>query len=207
MHLMMDSIGAQEDLNFTRWPIAGFFVGIGFFTFFFLQKVLAPALGLGHTHNARVITVRHNSELVVVRKCTVSCFRSRYVLASRWLQSSLLDVARGLRPLASDCSLYEQPADGIIHWQTQARCCLQATIYDRHRRITATADHPLSSPRWLLPMLHRRWPLLVQTDGDAETGFGVGSKQDGSSAKACCQEGPAVCACGTPALVSCFSAP
>ena len=61
MHLLMDSVSAQEEVNFDRWPIAGFFVGIGFFTFFFLQKVLAPSLGLGHTHNTHVITVRRSA--------------------------------------------------------------------------------------------------------------------------------------------------
>ena len=55
---MLDSVAAQDEVGFDRWPIAGFFVGLGFFTFFFLQKVLAPMLGLGHTHNAAVIRVR-----------------------------------------------------------------------------------------------------------------------------------------------------
>ena len=55
---MLDSVSAQNDIGFDRWPIAGFFVGLGFFTFFFLQKVLAPMLGLGHTHNTAVTRVR-----------------------------------------------------------------------------------------------------------------------------------------------------
>ena len=38
-------------------------MGLGFFTFFFLQKVLAPMLGLGHTHNAAVIRVRFCHDL------------------------------------------------------------------------------------------------------------------------------------------------
>ncbi len=74
MHLLMDSVGAQEDVNFTRWPIAGFFVGIGFFTFFFLQKVLAPSLGLGHTHNARVSTVRCAADQSICRTAAMKCF-------------------------------------------------------------------------------------------------------------------------------------
>ena len=67
MHLMLDSVEAQDDVGFDRWPIAGFFVGLGFFTFFFLQKVLAPMLGLGHTHNAAVTRVRCSTIVALTR--------------------------------------------------------------------------------------------------------------------------------------------
>ena len=49
MHILPDVIAIQEDLGFTRFPIAPFIVMIGFLSFFFLQKVLAPALKLGHS--------------------------------------------------------------------------------------------------------------------------------------------------------------
>ena len=48
MHTLPGAIDYQEEVAFDRFPIAPFFAIISFLGFFFLQKVLAPALKLGH---------------------------------------------------------------------------------------------------------------------------------------------------------------
>ena len=55
MHLAPDSIGAQDAVGFDRWPLAPFFIMLGFMGFFFLQKVLAPTLRLDHHHSDALV--------------------------------------------------------------------------------------------------------------------------------------------------------
>lgn len=55
MHLFPDALEAQEDVGFDRWPLAAFFVVLGFTAFFFLQKALAPSLGLGHAGHSEAL--------------------------------------------------------------------------------------------------------------------------------------------------------
>lgn len=67
MHLFPDALEAQADVGFDRWPLAAFFVVLGFTAFFFLQKALAPSLGLGHDGHSEALVFANSADIPPVK--------------------------------------------------------------------------------------------------------------------------------------------